>query len=84
MSDKEFQLQFNYSGLDVLPIPMELSVVGGIEVSTVKLSNNVWETSVFYADDTDQVLEQYSSEADARAGHRKYVDEMIVAVAEQE
>lgn len=85
------ELQFNYKDFDINDVcseKLELSFVGGCEVSTVKLPNEthpdgVWETCVFYADDTNQVLEQYTSEVAARAGHRKYVDEMIT-IGEQE
>jgi hypothetical protein len=88
---QEKQLQFNYDGFDINDFcseKLELSSVGGCDISTVKLPketypDGVWETCVFYADDTSQVLEQYTSEVAARAGHRKYVDEMIV-IGEQE
>jgi hypothetical protein len=80
------QLEFNYSGfdelLDDMPSPLELSSVGGCEISTVKLPqiaypDGVWETCAFYADDTSQMLEQYTNEENARAGHRRHVDFLI-------
>lgn len=85
---EDLDLQFNYNIEDYDNNNLEISFVNGCEVSTVKLPasaypDGVWETCVFYPDDTNQVLKQYTSEEDARAGHRKYVDEMI-SIGEQE
>ena len=87
----ENELQFNYSGMDDYPTPLELSVVNKHEISTVKLPSSTypedsWETCIFYADDSEaaisantdsEVLARYSTEIEARFGHRKIVDKFL-------
>ena len=81
----------NQNDLDIPPESfiserLELSMVGDVEVSTVKLpklepqDSDVWETCVFYADGTSHVTAQYFNELDARTGHRKIVDELLEKV----
>lgn len=87
----ESGLQFNYNGFEIdnTSTRLELSIVNGDEISTVKIESAehpedqraYWETCVFYessdVEADSEVLARYTSEAEARAGHRNIVDEFV-------
>ena len=82
----ESELEFTYTGWDNFSTRLELSIVNGDEISTVRIESPEdqtvhWETCVFYEngnpDADSEVLARYISEAEARAGHRKIVDDFV-------
>jgi hypothetical protein len=60
------------------PKQIELSMVGELEISTTQIYRKVWETCLFYADGSSQVVGSFDSEEEARRSHRFLVDHEIM------
>lgn len=82
-----FNLFAKLSGTDVAKDLNLKTTIDGMLVSTVKLPMEHWggmwfETCAFLPGDSD-VIDRYQTEAEARAGHAKYVAMLEQWVAEK-
>lgn len=59
------------------PQRIALDVVGSATISTVELSEDRWETAVFYSLTHSYIVETYSSQAEAVLGHAEWVDHYL-------